>query len=116
MACIRVEFHKEPRSDLTYPKKQASLSASKPVYIPSASHSQLPQGKWGKVCSEFISQQEGGEALYNHWLAPLSVLEKEGIIELSTSSGMVRDRINQNYMPFLVKAAKSFGIKELTLL
>lgn len=77
---------------------------------------QLPKGKWGKVCSLFISQQEGGEALYQHWLAPLSVVEKEGIIELSTSSDMVKDRINQNYMPFLIKASKAFGIKELNLL
>ena len=77
---------------------------------------QLPQGKWGKVCNSFILDYENGIALYNHWLAPLSVVEKDGIIELSTSSDMLRDRINQNYMPFLVKAAKSFGIEELTLL
>ena len=74
---------------------------------------QLPEGIWGKVCSLFISQQEGGEALYKHWLAPLSVLEKEGIIELSTSSDMVRDRIEQTYLPFLVKLAGEFGINKV---
>ena len=44
---------------------------------------------------------------------PLSVLEKEGIIELSTSSDMVRDRIEQTYLPFLVKLAGEFGINKV---
>jgi len=77
---------------------------------------QLPKGMWGKVCSLFISQQEGGEALYKHWLAPLNAVEKDGIIELSTTSGMVRDRIEQNYMPFLSKVAQSTGINKITLI
>ena len=106
-----------PLVGLSCERKTAATSQSTVVSdLVQREELQLPQGKWGKVCNSFISDYENGIALYNHWLAPLSVLEKEGIIELSTSSGMVRDRINQNYMPFLVKAAKSFGIKELTLL
>jgi len=53
--------------------------------------------------------------LYKHWLKPLSVVEKEGIIELSTSSGMVRDRIEQTYLPFLSKVAAKFGINKMEI-
>jgi len=76
---------------------------------------QVPEGTWGKVCAEFISQQEGGEALYKHWLTPLSVIEKCGIIELSTTSGMVKDRIEQTYLPFLSKVAREFGINRIEI-
>ena len=76
---------------------------------------QLPQGKWGKVCNSFISDYENGIALYNHWLAPLSVVEKDGILELQTNSDMVRDRIEQTYLPFLSKVAGKFGINEIIL-
>ena len=76
---------------------------------------QLPKGTWGKVCSEFISEKEGGEALYNHWLAPLSVVEKDDIIELSTTSDMIRDRIEQTYLSFLSKIAAKFGINVIEL-
>ena len=72
---------------------------------------ELPKGKWGNICSEFVA--EFGMNMYKHWLKPLSVIEKEGIIELSTSSGMVRDRIEQTYLPFLSKVAAKFGIKKV---
>ena len=74
---------------------------------------ELPKGKWGKICTEFVA--EYGMELYNHWLKPLSVVEKEGIIELSTSSGMVRDRIEQTYLPFLSKVAAKFGINKMEI-
>lgn len=73
--------------------------------------SELPKGKWGNICAEFVA--EFGMNMYKHWLKPLSVVEKEGIIELSTSSDMVRDRIEQNYLPFLGKVAVTFGINKL---
>ena len=94
-------------------QQQAKLPAVPDLVQPVAP--QLPKGKWGKVCSLFISQQEGGEALYKHWLAPLRVVEKDGIIKLSTSSSMVRDRIEQTYLPFLNKVAGEFGIIEILL-
>lgn len=62
---------------------------------------ELPKGKWGKICFEFVA--EFGMNMYKHWIAPLRVVEKEGVIELSTSSDMARDRIEQNYLPFLSK-------------
>jgi len=73
----------------------------------------LPKGNWGKICAAFISKHEGGEALYNHWLAKLSVVEEVDTIELSTSSNMVRDRIEQTYLQFLVKVACEFGINRM---
>ena len=74
---------------------------------------ELPKGKWGKICAEFVA--EFGMNMYKHWLKPLSVVEKEGIIELSTSSGMVRDRIEQTYSPFLSKVAAKFEINRIEL-
>ena len=73
----------------------------------------LPQGKWGKICGEFVA--EYGMNMYKHWLKPLSVVEKEGIIELSTSSDMVKDRIEQTYLPFLSKVAAKFGINKMEI-
>jgi chromosomal replication initiation ATPase DnaA len=75
---------------------------------------ELPKGKWGKVCAAFIS--EYGYELYKHWLESLSVEQTASTIELKTSSGMVRDRIEQNYMPFLSKVAQSTGINKITLI
>jgi hypothetical protein len=71
---------------------------------------QLPQGNWGKICTAFVS--EYGFDLYRYWLAGLEVTEDstKGTIELRTSSGMVRDRIGQTYLPFLSKVAREFGI------
>ena len=74
---------------------------------------ELPKGKWGNICAEFVA--EFGMELYKHWLKPLSVVEKEGIIELSTSSDMVRDRIEQIYLPFLSKVAAKFGINKMEI-
>jgi hypothetical protein len=71
---------------------------------------QLPKGIWGKICAAFVSEYDYN--LYIYWLAGLEVTEysEKGIIELRTSSGMVRDRIEQAYLPFLSKVAKGFGI------
>ena len=74
---------------------------------------ELPKGKWGNICAEFVA--EFGMNMYKHWLKPLRVVEKEGIIELSTSSDMVRDRIEQNYLPFLSKVAPIFGIHKMEI-
>lgn len=74
---------------------------------------ELPKGKWGNICAEFVA--EFGMELYKHWLKPLSVVEKEGIIELSTSSDMVRDRIEQTYLPLLSKVAAKFGIHKMEI-
>lgn len=108
-------YNSEPRSPVTYPKKQASLSASLPVGLPEEQQLlQLPKGIWGKVCDAFIS--EYGYELYKHWLESLSVEQTATTIELSTSSDMVRDRIEQNYMPFLSEVAQSTGINKIILI
>lgn len=77
---------------------------------------QLPQGNWGKVCTAFVS--EYGFDLYRYWLAGLEVTEdsEKGDIELRTSSSMVRDRIEQTYLPFLSKVAREIGINRIELL
>lgn len=74
---------------------------------------QLPQGNWGKICTAFVS--EYGFDLYRYWLAGLEVTEDstKGTIELRTSSGMVRDRIGQTYLPFLSKVARELGINKV---
>ena len=77
---------------------------------------QLPKGKWGNVCAAFISSYENGEAIYNHWLAGLSVVEEANTICLKTSSEMVRDRIEQTYLPFLSKVCKKNGVIEVTII
>ena len=75
---------------------------------------ELPKSNWGKVCAAFIS--EYGYELYKHWLESLSVEQTATTIELSTSSDMVRDRIEQNYMPFLSEVAQSTGINKIILI
>lgn len=74
---------------------------------------ELPKGNWGKACGAFVS--EYGSDLYHYWLAGLEVTEnsEKGTIELRTTSGMVRDRIEQTYLPFLVKVAGEFGINKV---
>jgi hypothetical protein len=74
---------------------------------------ELPKSNWGKVCAAFIS--EYGYELYKHWLESLSVEQTASTIELQTNSGMVRDRIEQTYLPFLNKVAGEFGIIEILL-
>jgi hypothetical protein len=74
---------------------------------------QLPQGNWGKVCTAFVS--EYGFDLYRYWLAGLEVTEDstKGTIELRTSSSMVRDRIEQTYLPFLAKVSSELGVEKV---
>ena len=78
---------------------------------------QLPQGKWGKVCSIFVVERENGAALYKHWLAGLEVVEvaETNTIQLRANSDMVRDRVEQNYLPQLNKIARNINIQELVL-
>ena len=112
LSCERQTSGEEPRSLVTYPKGISQSTDSAPVRL--WEELQLTEGIWDKVCSSFISEYgENGQALYSHWLAPLSVVEKDGIIELSTNSDMVRDRIEQTYLPFLVKLAGEFGINKV---
>jgi len=94
-----------------YPQEISQFTDS--LLVGSREELQLPQGNWGKICAEFVV--EFGMELYKHWLKPLSVVEKEGIIELSTSSDMVRDRIEQTYLPFLSKVAAKFGIHKMEI-
>lgn len=75
---------------------------------------ELPKSNWGEVCAAFIS--EYGYELYKHWLESLSIEQTATTIELSTSSDMVRDRIEQNYMPFLSEVAQSTGINKIILI
>ena len=75
---------------------------------------ELPKSNWGKVCAAFISEYD--YELYKYWLESLSVEQTAATIELSTSSGMVRDRIEQNYMPFLSEVAQSTGINKIILI
>jgi hypothetical protein len=74
---------------------------------------ELPKGNWGKVCSAFVS--EYGSDLYHYWLAGLEVTENSetNTIELRTSSGMVRDRIEQTYLPFLAKVSSELGVEKV---
>ena len=112
LSCESQTSGEEPRSLVTYPKGISQSTDSAPVRL--WEELQLTEGIWDKVCSSFISEYgENGQALYSHWLAPLSVIEKDGIIELSTNSDMVRDRIEQTYLPFLVKVAGKFGINKV---
>lgn len=112
LSCERQTSGEEPRSPVTYPKGISQSTDSALVRL--WEELQLTEGIWDKVCSSFISEYgENGQALYSHWLAPLSVVEKDGIIELSTTSDMVRDRIEQTYLPFLVKVAGKFGINKV---
>ena len=96
------------------PKKQVNLPARSDLTYPE--ELQLPKGKWGNVCAAFISSYENGEAIYNHWLAGLSVVEEANTICLKTSSEMVRDRIEQTYLPFLSKVCKKNGVIEVTII
>jgi len=111
---VEIAGNSNIKPDLTYPKKQASLSANLLVGLTEEQQLlQLPKGKWGKVCTAFVS--EYGFDLYRYWLAGLEVTEDstKGTIELRTSSGMVRDRIGQTYLPFLSKVAREFGINKV---
>jgi hypothetical protein len=94
-----------------YPQEISQFTDS--LLVGSREEPELPKGKWGKICTEFVV--EFGMELYKHWLKPLSFVEKEGIIELSTSSDMVRDRIEQTYLPFLSKVAAKFGIHKMEI-
>ena len=55
----------------------------------------LPQGKWGKICAEFVA--EFGMNMYKHWITPLHVEEDNELILLSSNSGMILDRIMEKY-------------------
>lgn len=103
-------------SDLTISCEKQTVEASQSTdmsHLTEWEELELPQGKWGKVCSSFVS--EYGFELYNHWLSGLEVTENSKIntIELRTSSDMVRDRIEQTYLPFLSKIAGEFGINNM---
>ncbi len=56
---------------------------------------ELPKGKWGKICAEFVA--EFGMNMYKHWIAPLHVEEGNELILLSSNSGMILDRIMEKY-------------------
>ena len=56
---------------------------------------ELPKGKWGKICVEFVA--EFGMNMYKHWIAPLNVEEDNELILLSSNSGMILDRIMEKY-------------------
>lgn len=107
-------YNSGPRSLVTYPKKQSDLPARSELTL--REELQLPKGTWGKVCTAFVS--EYGLNLYRYWIARLAVIEDstKGTIELRTNSGMVRDRIEQTYLPFLSKVAREFGINKIELL
>ena len=105
--------------ELTESCERQTLATSQSTVVPNLvqrEESQLPQGNWGKVCTAFIS--EYGFDLYRYWLAGLEVTEDstKGTIELRTSSRMVKDRIEQTYLPFLSKVAREFGINKIELL
>lgn len=106
-------FHKEPRSLVTYPPTSQSTDRSN---LTQREEPRLPKGNWGKLCSAFVS--EYGSDLYRYWLAGLEVNENSetNIIELKTSSDMVRDRIEQTYLPFLSKVCKKNGVIEVRII
>ena len=56
---------------------------------------ELPKGKWGKICAEFVA--EFGMNMYKHWIAPLHVEEDNEIVLLSSNSGAILDRIMEKY-------------------
>ena len=56
---------------------------------------ELPTGKWGKICAEFVA--EFGMNMYKYWIAPLHVAEDNELILLSSNSGMILDRIMEKY-------------------
>ena len=112
----RVEFVVSPASwqnkgSMTHPQETSQSTGSSPVTSPRL---ELPKGNWGEVCSAFVA--EYGAELYTHWLAGLNVIEEDNTIELRTTSGMVRDRIEQTYLPFFSKVSGEFGINKIELL
>ena len=111
---VEIADHSNIKPDLTYPKKQTSLSSNLLVGLTEEQQLlQLPQGNWGKICTAFVSEYDYN--LYIYWLAGLEVTEDstKSTIELRTSSDMVRDRIEQTYLPFLSKVAREFGINKV---
>lgn len=77
---------------------------------------QLPQGTWGKVAKSFI--EEYGHDLYSHWLGDKIEAKEDSekqTICLKASSDMVKDRIEQTYLPFLSKIGMNFGINKLEI-
>jgi hypothetical protein len=109
---LPVGLNEEPRPDLAYSQETSQSTDRSLVTSPRL---ELPKGNWGKVCSAFVS--EYGSDLYRYWLAGLEVNENSetNTIELRTSSGMVRDRIEQIYLPFLSKVAVECGINRIEL-
>lgn len=115
----RTDLHGNSRfiESLEFVVKPSSWQDKKSVALPANNNKQLelPKGKWGKIVSCFI--EEHGIELYKHWLEPLSVEVNKSTkdIILTTNSGMVRDRIEQTYLPFLSKVAQYSGINKITL-
>lgn len=113
----RVEFVVNQKIPKSGQSEQITETSQFPVSLPVGlrENPKLQQGKWGKVCSEFIDNQEHGDSHYQNWLAGLDITEdvESGTIQLRTSSGMVKDRIEQNYLPFLRKVAARFGVNKV---
>ena len=94
--------------------KKSSILEKRDKQTTETSQYNILQGIWGKVAKSFI--EEYGHDLYTHWLGD-KIEAKEDTetqtICLKASSDMVKDRIEQTYLPFLSKIGMNFGVNKL---
>jgi len=66
----------------------------------------IPEGVWGKIVSCFINYY--GKDAYINWISKLLVTENDKLVELTTNSEMVKDRIMAEYWAFLEEVSEAY--------
>ena len=66
----------------------------------------IPEGVWGKIVSCFINYY--GKDAYINWISKLLVTENDKLVELTTNSEMVKDRIMSEYWAFLEEVSDAY--------
>jgi hypothetical protein len=66
----------------------------------------IPEGVWGKIVSCFINYY--GKDAYINWISKLLVTENDKLVELTTNSEMVKDRIIAEYWTFLEEVSEAY--------
>jgi hypothetical protein len=67
---------------------------------------QMPEGVWGKIVNCFIDYY--GKDAYINWISKLQVKENDKLVELTTNSEMVKDRIMAEYWIFLEEVSEAY--------
>ena len=67
---------------------------------------QRPEGVWGKIVNCFIDYY--GKNAYINWISKLQVTENDKLVELTTNSEMVKDRIMAEYWMFLEEVSEAY--------